>query len=114
MPNFFAHPPTFRIILNSVVENNFSFQILSYLPMKSFFWRCVSQNFNRDTFVSFLLISYDPRFKDYANLWKGSSDTIKWFISIENKEKATFIKFHIIDFYSSMSRDLLVNCINFD
>lgn len=44
-----------------------------------------------------------------ANLWKDSSDTIKWFNSISDKKKATFIKFDSVDFYSSISRGLLID-----
>lgn len=47
------------------------------------------------------------------NLWKDSSDTIKWFANMSDKNRSIFIKFDIIDFYSSISRDLLVDCINF-
>lgn len=36
----------------------------------------------------------------YNNLRKDSSDTIKRFHNIKNKNKATFIQFDMIDFYS--------------
>lgn len=48
-----------------------------------------------------------------TNFWKDSSDNIKWVTNMRNKDKVTFIKFDIIDFYSSVIRDLLVNSINF-
>ena len=37
------------------------------------------------------------------NQWKNSSDVIKWFNSIENKERSTFIQFDIDQFYPSIS-----------
>lgn len=48
-----------------------------------------------------------------ANLWKDFSDAIKWFQNITNKKNATFIQFNIIDFYPSISEDLLLNSLNF-
>lgn len=48
-----------------------------------------------------------------TNLCKDQFDTIKWFTNMRNKNKATFIKFHIIDFQSSITRGVLVNSINF-
>lgn len=42
-----------------------------------------------------------------VNLWKGYLDTIKWFQNINSRTKASFIQFDIIDFYPSISENLL-------
>ena len=42
------------------------------------------------------------------NLWKNSLDTINWFVDIENEKYNTFIQFDIIDFYPSISKELLL------
>ena len=36
-----------------------------------------------------------------------------WFQNIENKDISSFVKFDIVDFYPSTSKDLLINAINF-
>ena len=46
------------------------------------------------------------------NLWKNSLNTIDWFKQIRHKSKATFIQFDIIDFYPSISKDLVIKSIN--
>ena len=47
-----------------------------------------------------------------SNVWKISNDTTEWFKKIENKSKATFTQFDIIDFYSSIKKNILIDCIN--
>ena len=49
--------------------------------------------------------------KSSYNLWKSSSETIEWFKNIKNKSKCTFIQFDIIDFYPSISKELLLNSL---
>ena len=46
-----------------------------------------------------------------ANLWNNSYDTIEWFKKI--KSKATFTQFDIIDFYPSITKNTLIDSINY-
>ncbi len=48
-----------------------------------------------------------------VNQWKNTQSVIEWFKSIPNKSNQTFICFDIIDFYPSISEDLLKQAINF-
>ena len=50
---------------------------------------------------------------DYSNFWKNSYDTIEWFKKIKNKSKATFTQFDIIDFYPSITKNILIHSINY-
>ena len=50
---------------------------------------------------------------NHCNLWENSYETIEWFKGIKNKSKATFIQFDIIDFYPSITRNLLIDSINY-
>ena len=45
------------------------------------------------------------------NLWK-TLDTIDWFKNIKNKKRYTFTLFDIIEFYPSITRELLLNSLN--
>ena len=45
-------------------------------------------------------------------LWKNSWDTIEWFKNIKYKRKSTFIQLDIIDFYPSITKELLLQSIN--
>ena len=49
----------------------------------------------------------------YNNLWNNSTDTIEWFRNIKNKSKTTFIQFDIIDFHPSISKEVLIDSINY-
>ena len=51
--------------------------------------------------------------KTNYHLWKNSMDTIDWFQKIENKSKATLIQFDIIDYYPSITKELLGKSIDF-
>ena len=46
------------------------------------------------------------------NLWKNTESVIEWF-KVSNKVKAKFIKFDIVDFYPSISQELLTKSITF-
>ena len=46
------------------------------------------------------------------NQWRNTQEVISWFKGIKNKEKSSFTKFGIVDFYPSISKDLLTNAIN--
>ena len=50
-----------------------------------------------------------------ANLhqWRNTSEVISWFKNIPNKYNCKFIKFDIIEFYSSITENLLKKSINF-
>ena len=47
------------------------------------------------------------------NQWRNTSSVIKWFQNLPEKNKSEFIKFGIIDFYSSITKKLLKNAISF-
>ena len=46
------------------------------------------------------------------NLWKNSMDTIDWFRKIKDKKRSTFVQFDVIEFYPSISKELLVRILN--
>ena len=50
---------------------------------------------------------------NHCNLWENSYETIEWFRRIKNKSKATFIQFDIIDFYPSITKNILIDSINY-
>ena len=47
-----------------------------------------------------------------VNQWRNSTDAISWFQSIENKQRKSFISFDIVDFYPSISEQLLDRAIS--
>ena len=49
----------------------------------------------------------------HSNLWKNSNDTIEWFRNIKNKIKTIFTQFDIIDFYPSITKEVLIDSINY-
>ena len=49
-----------------------------------------------------------------VNQWRNTQEVISWLMEIKNKEKNDFTIFDIVDFYPSISKDLLTNAINFD
>ena len=48
-----------------------------------------------------------------VNQWRNTQEVISWFKGNKNKEKSSFTKFDIVDFYLSILKDLLTNVINF-
>ena len=48
-----------------------------------------------------------------VNQWRETSTVIDWFKKIENKKSSRFIKFDIVDFYPSISEQLLDNALTF-
>ena len=50
---------------------------------------------------------------NHCNLWGNSYETIEWFRRIKNKSKATFIQFDIIHFYPSITKNILIDSINY-
>ena len=51
--------------------------------------------------------------KELRNKWNNTTAVIDWFKKIENKNKYKFMIFDIKDFYSSISKKLLDDSINF-
>ena len=47
------------------------------------------------------------------NQWKNSTSVIEWFKAIENKKQHNFICFDIVEFYPSISQDLLNRALDF-
>ncbi len=43
----------------------------------------------------------------HVNQWRNSTDAISWFQSIQDKQRKSFISFDIVDFYPSISEQLL-------
>ena len=43
-----------------------------------------------------------------CNQWRNTHTVIDWFKSVPNKAKARFIKFYIVDFYPSITENLLI------
>ena len=50
---------------------------------------------------------------DHINQWKNTDAVIKWFNSISNKSTRSFVCFDIIDFYPSISEELLSKALTF-
>ncbi len=48
-----------------------------------------------------------------VNQWKSTTDAINWFKSIKDKQNCSFMVFDIVEFYASISVQLLKNAINF-
>ena len=49
-----------------------------------------------------------------VNEWKNSNSVIEWFNSLENKSNCIFLSFDIVEFYPSISQDLLEKGIQWD
>ena len=45
--------------------------------------------------------------------WCNKREVISWFKGIKNTKKSSFTKFDIVDFYPSISKNLLTNAIKF-
>ena len=52
------------------------------------------------------------RSKTTANQWRNSESVTTWFKAITDKNKHSFISFDIVDFYPSISENLLNEAIN--
>ena len=48
-----------------------------------------------------------------VNQWRSTSSVITWFKNIDSKSKSKFIKFDIVDFYPSISEELLLKALDF-
>ena len=58
-------------------------------------------------------INNTVRSKIKVNQWRNIQAVIEWFKNIEDKKSSTFIKFDIVEYYPSISEDLLTKAINF-
>ena len=48
-----------------------------------------------------------------VNEWRNTQAVTTWFKNIKSKSSSSFIKFNIVDFYPSISKDLSLKAINF-
>ena len=53
------------------------------------------------------------REKTQMNQWRNAKSVIEWFKAIKNKSKSSFIKFDIVEFYQSISKELLSKAIEY-
>ena len=47
------------------------------------------------------------------NQWRNADSVSNWFNAIENKSKCFFIQLHIVEFYPSISENIIDTAINF-
>ena len=59
------------------------------------------------------LINNKIREKTQMNQWRNTKSVIEWFKAIKNKSKSSFIKFDIVEFYPSISKELLSKAIEY-
>ena len=48
-----------------------------------------------------------------ANLWRSTSNVIKWFQAVPNKSQHAFITFDVCDFYPSITEQLLTRALDY-
>ena len=58
-------------------------------------------------------ITSNVRLKTAVNQWKNSAFVTKWFRGLGEKSKHTFVCFDIVEFYPSISEDLLKAALDF-
>ena len=51
--------------------------------------------------------------KLHLNMWRNTAAVTEWFTKIDRKEKATFFCFDVVDFYPSITEDLLKRALLF-
>ena len=51
--------------------------------------------------------------RKYTHAYTNTQAVITWFKSIENKRSSSFIKFDIVEFYPSITKELLTKSINY-
>ena len=56
-------------------------------------------------------INSTVRQKTKLNQWKNSSAVIGWFKALQNKEQLQFIQFDVVEFYPSISKNLLLKSV---
>ena len=60
-----------------------------------------------------LRIAEEVRQKINVNQWRSTNVVIDWFKNLESKNKLKFLKFDIVNFYTSISKQLLTKAIEF-
>ena len=58
-------------------------------------------------------IVQDVKAKSQLVQWKNTDSVIAWFKQLKNKERLKFIQFDVVDFYGSISEELLENSLTF-
>ena len=58
-------------------------------------------------------INKNIRASTKLNQWQNTAEVIDWFTGIKDKQQSKFLKFDIIDFYPSITPELLEKAINF-
>ena len=57
-------------------------------------------------------INTEIRTKTKFNQWTNTTSVIEWFKNLPDKDTLTFVVFDIVDFYPSISQELLSTCLN--
>ena len=57
-------------------------------------------------------INKDVRVKSNLQQWQNTQAVIKWFKNIERKKSHTFIKFDVVNFYPSITQEILSDAIS--
>ncbi len=89
------HKPNFR--------NNPACRLIN--PAKSYIGKISKQILQR--------INKQILVKTELNQWKSTKDMLTWYKKIPNKQDHSFICFDIVEFYPSISEDLLVKALEF-
>lgn len=58
-------------------------------------------------------INYSIKQTTKLNQWKNTNEVIQWFNKIDNKSSYSFICFDIVEFYPSISKELLTKALDF-
>ena len=48
-----------------------------------------------------------------VNQWKNTSSVLKWYKSLPNKRDSAFISFDVVEFYPSITEELLIRALDF-
>ena len=56
-------------------------------------------------------IKHYIRAKTKPNQWTSTTEVINWFTKLPDKSKLTFLVYDIVDFYPSITRELLTTCL---
>jgi len=51
--------------------------------------------------------------RKHVKLWKNTASVIEWFEGLENKDQCSFVVFDIVEFYPSITQDLLRKALEF-
>ena len=51
------------------------------------------------------------RCKADVNQWRSTKEVIRWFNNLENKEQLSYLTFDIVDFYPSITDNLLIKTL---